>query len=73
MCSMTMFNLFRSRDVPHLLCAVPQERTIPDFLQADTWVHSGTVRAEESASAGFNARTARDGARFNGFYLFEQY
>ncbi len=64
------YNLFRSRSMGGLLCAVPEVRSVPTFVTGPHWSFSGKLDGEHPAPLGFNARAAAAGVRFNGFHLF---
>jgi hypothetical protein len=34
---MHAYNLFRHRDKQHVICAVPEDRAVPDFIAAKAW------------------------------------
>ncbi len=65
------YNLFRNRQRPELLCAVPEHRPVPNFLIREDWTFEWPLRVAEPAPAGFEDRAATVGVRFNGFYLFQ--
>jgi hypothetical protein len=65
------YNLFRNRQRPELLCAVPEHRPVPSFLAPKDWLFERPLQAAEPAPAGFEDRAATVGVRFNGFYLFQ--
>ncbi len=65
------YNLFRNRQRPELLCAVPEHRPVPYFLIREDWTFERPLHAAEFAPAGFEDRAATVGVRFNGFYLFQ--
>jgi hypothetical protein len=65
------YSLFRNRQRPDLLCAVPEHCPVPSFLVPQDWTFERPLRAAEPAPAGFEARAAMVGVRFNGFYLFQ--
>jgi hypothetical protein len=65
------YNLFRNRQRPDLLCAVPEHRPVPSFLAPKDWTFERPLHAAEPAPAGFEGRAATVGVRFNGFYLFQ--
>jgi hypothetical protein len=65
------YNLFRNRQRPELLCAVPEHRPVPNFLIREDWTFERPLRVAEPAPAGFEDRAATVGVRFNGFYLFQ--
>jgi hypothetical protein len=64
------YNLFQNKERPELICAVPQDRPVPQFLVAERWSFARSLHPEESAPPGFRDRAATTGARFSGFYLF---
>jgi hypothetical protein len=70
---MHAYNLFRSKFLGELYCAVPEDRVVPDFVTADLWEFRGKVGEDASLPVGFNEQAATTGVRFNGFYLFEGY
>jgi hypothetical protein len=65
------YNLFRSRRRPDLICAVPEDRPVPGFLDPGEWRFERTLRPLDMSPAGFENRAAQAGVRFNGFYLFQ--
>ena len=65
------YNLFRNKQRPEILCAVPEDRPIPRFVVSEQWVYEGSVRPQDAPPSGFNDRAATAGVRFNGFYLFQ--
>lgn len=67
---MQPFNLFRSRGRDGLFCAVPEERSVPGFLNGQQWTFSGKLIGAADAPLGFDVKAAAAGVRFNGFYLF---
>ena len=69
--SQIAYNLFRNQARPEILCAVPQDRCVPAFITAHDWEFRGTLSPPADAPPGFNAKAARSGVRFNGFYLFQ--
>jgi len=64
------FNLFRNRQRPQLVCAVPEDRPVPSFVLAEDWLFDGHLRPSEALPAGFSARAASLGVQYSGFYLF---
>jgi hypothetical protein len=67
-----VYNLFRNRQRPELLCAVPEDRPVPGFVVAKRWsVLLRPLRPMDVAPPGFHLRAACAGVRFNGFYLFQ--
>ncbi len=69
---MYAYNLFRSTQPDGLVCAVPEERSVPGFLIAPQWQFSGRIEGRE-APLGFDRNAAMTGVRFNGFYLFASF
>ncbi len=65
------YNLFRNRQRPELLCAVPEDRPVPSFLEPDDWSFEWPLRPPDMRPPGFEDRAAHVGVRFNGFYLFQ--
>jgi hypothetical protein len=65
------YNLFRYRSAPDLLCAVPEERPVPSFLDGRVWAYAGTLQGTDPPPSGFLRTEAEVGAWLNGFYLFE--
>jgi PAS domain-containing protein len=64
------YNLFRNKQRPEILCAVPEEYPIPSFIESEQWAYVGTLRPGDPQPPGFGNRAATTGVRFNGFYLF---
>jgi|GEM_PF-1000045 hypothetical protein len=69
--SSNAFNLFRRKEEPELLCAVPDDRAVPSFIAGETWEFGGTISGSSREHPGFDAGAARAAARYNGFYLFQ--
>jgi hypothetical protein len=65
------YNLFRNRQRPELLCAVPEDRPVPGFVDPDEWRFERALRPSDTSPPGFEERAAQVGVRFNGFYLFQ--
>lgn len=65
------YNLFRNRQRPELLCAVPEHWPVPRFLDLEGWTFERPLHDADIAPAGFEDRAASVGVRFNGFYLFQ--
>jgi PAS domain-containing protein len=65
------YNLFRNKQRPEILCAVPEHRPIPTFVASEQWMYEGSLRPQETRPPGFYDRAASAGVRFNGFYLFQ--
>jgi hypothetical protein len=70
---MRTYNLFRRKGASHLICAVPTDCTVPDFLAGTAWEFDRTVMEPGAAPLGFDAEAAHYGVRFNGFYLFQAF
>jgi len=64
------YYLFRNKQRPDILCAVPEDRPLPSFLGPE-WAFQQALRVAEPRPPGFNNRAAWTGVRFNGFYLFQ--
>jgi len=69
---MSAYNLFRSTRPDGLVCAVPEERTVPPFVVGPHWQFGGRISDQETP-LGFDKQAARAGVRFNGFYLFASF
>jgi hypothetical protein len=65
------YNFFRNRQRPDLLCAVPECEPVPGFLVTEGWSFEYSLRECQATPPGFDERAANEGARFNGFYLFQ--
>jgi len=66
---MYSYNLFRSTLPDGLVCAVPEQRSVPSFLVEPNWQFGGRTDGAD-APLGFDRKAAMEGVRFNGFYLF---
>jgi hypothetical protein len=64
------YNLFRNKQCPEIICAVPEDRPVPHFIDAEQWTFEQPLRPLEARPPGFNNKAAHTGVRFNGFYLF---
>jgi hypothetical protein len=69
---MYAYNLFRSTKPDGLVCAVPEERSVPPFVVGPHWQFSGRINEKETP-VGFDRKAARTGVRFNGFYLYASF
>lgn len=65
------YNLFRNKQRTALLCAVPEHRPVPNFLNPEQWIFERALWASDIGPPGFENRAASVGVRFNGFYLFQ--
>ena len=68
---MRIYNLFRRADRVELVCAVPEDRPVPDFVQGPAWQFSGRVEGATIGSSSFNREAAEASVRYNGFYFFQ--
>jgi hypothetical protein len=64
------YNLFRNREFPELVCAVPEDCPVPKFISPEQWTYEHALRAAETRPRGFHDKGAETAVRFNGFYLF---
>ena len=64
------YNLFRNKERPAIICAVPEDRPVPHFIDPEKWTFEQALRPLEARPLGFDNSAARAGVRFNGFYLF---
>src|SRR4051794_19701714 len=64
------YNLFRSRHDCTVICAVPQDRPIPSFIEATAWMYDSTVWDTGVVPPEFLPLAARSSGDLNGFYLF---
>ena len=64
------YNLFRHKCLPDIICAVPEDRPVPGFIDSERWSFEQSLRALDTCPPGFDSGAARTGARFNGFHLF---
>jgi PAS domain-containing protein len=69
--SNSAYNLFRNKQRPELLCAVPEDRPIPRFVDREQWMYAGSLQPQDTRPPGFHDKAASAGVRFNGFYLFQ--
>jgi PAS domain-containing protein len=69
--SNSAYNLFRNKQRPEILCAVPEDRPIPRFVDREQWTYAGSLQPQEHRPSGFHDRAASAGVQFNGFYLFQ--
>ncbi len=65
------YKLFRNNQRPSLFCAVPEDRSVPGFIDAEAWSFERALRRQDTAPPGFHDRAARAGVHYNGFYLFQ--
>jgi PAS domain-containing protein len=69
--SNSAYNLFRNKQRPEILCAVPEDRPIPRFVDREQWTYAGSLQPQDHRLSGFHDKAASAGVRFNGFYLFQ--
>lgn len=65
------YNIFRNKERPEILCAVPEDYPIPSFVAPEQWTFEHALRSSDARPLGFNDKAADAGVRFNGFYLFQ--
>jgi hypothetical protein len=65
-----VYNLFRNKCLPEIVCAVPEDHPVPHFIDSENWAFDQSLRSVEASPPGFDSLAARTGVRFNGFYLF---
>ncbi len=65
------YNLFRNKQRPEILCAVPEDYPVPGFVIEEGWLFECPLRPMDAPPPGFHARAAAAGVRFNGFYVFQ--
>ncbi len=58
---MRAYNLFRHRDKPHLLCAVPEDHEVPRFIAERAWRFDRQVTETAAAPVGFDVLAVRHG------------
>jgi hypothetical protein len=64
------YNLFRHKCLPDIICAIPEDRPAPHFIESGRWVFEHPLRPQEVRPPGFDNKAAGISVRFNGFYLF---
>ena len=64
------FYLFRNKQRPDLLCAVPEDYPVPPFVGPEQWEFERPLRPWHD-QPGFRDKAAWDGVQLNGFYLFQ--
>jgi hypothetical protein len=65
------YNVFQHRTKPALFCAVPVDQPVPVFILWEQWAFHQSLHPLDPCPPGFHPQAAQDGARFNGFYLFQ--
>ena len=65
------YNVFQHRTKPELFCAVPVDQPVPAFIMWEQWAFNQSLHPADPCPSGFRPQAAQDGARFNGFYLFQ--
>ena len=69
---MRAYNLFRRKGRAAFYCAVPEDLAVPSFVTDPKWAFDGKIEVGCATPAGFNVAAAETGARFNGFYLYQE-
>jgi hypothetical protein len=69
---MRAYNLFRRKGPSPLYCAVPEDLAVPRFVTDARWAFERKIAPGAPGPVGFDAANADDGARLNGFYLFQE-
>ncbi len=64
------WNIFETLETFGLLCAVPAEMPLPEFLISSDWRYQCHGSCENMLGAYLETPTASYGAYVNGFYLF---
>jgi hypothetical protein len=70
---MSPYNLFRTPGAHPLVCAVPEECAVPDFLASPGWEFGGRMEPDLAVPMGFDTQAAAVGVHLNGFYLFADF
>jgi hypothetical protein len=65
------YNVFQHRTKTELFCAVPVDQPVPVFIMWEQWAFNQSLHPADPFPSGFRPQAAQDGARFNGFYLFQ--
>jgi len=65
------YSVFQHRTKPELFCAVPVDQPVPAFVMWEQWAFNRSLHPSDPCPSGFRPQAAQDGARFNGFYLFQ--
>jgi len=63
MCS---YSLFRHRDKQDLVCAVPEDCSVPGLVAEKVWSFDRKLTNPAAAPTGFDPTAASHGVRFNG-------
>lgn len=64
------YNLFRNKELPDIVCAVPEICPVPEFISSDQWTFDHHLGPGDTCPSGFHEKAAKVATRFNGFYLF---
>ena len=64
------YSLFRRCVDPATMCAVPQDRPVPPFLEEKSWTCDKAVRRQDILPPGFEPDLAKHFSDLNGFYIF---
>ena len=68
-----VYRLYRNRQRPELICAVPDRAPLPAFVAPSQWAFEQMLCPADAAPTGFRDRAAAVGVRLNGFYLFQTF
>ena len=68
---MRTYNLFRRKGRTELVCAIPEDRLVPDFITGASWEFGGKLENAHRHPFAFNREAADASVRVNGFYLFQ--
>jgi hypothetical protein len=67
------YRLYRNRQRPKLICAVPDGAPLPAFVAPGQWSFEQMLCPEDAPPAGFRDRPAAVGVRLNSFHLFQAF
>jgi hypothetical protein len=48
------YNLFRNKQCPEIICAVPEDRPVPHFIDAEQWTFEQPLRPLEARPPSFD-------------------
>jgi len=68
---MRTYNVFRRKGRAELVCAIPEDRMVPDFITGASWEFGGKLENADRHPFAFNHEAADASVRVNGFYLFQ--
>jgi hypothetical protein len=64
------YNVFQHGRDPAILCAVPNDKPVPAFINGPAWAFETAIQVGQSATEGFRPTLAVKAESLNGFYLF---